>query len=74
MRSHCLSQLTELEGRKSTVSCEGVLNARPRSWHASLGTVVCEAREEAQGLVAHPLVTGKGKTGRANYVNPCKPR
>jgi hypothetical protein len=75
MRSHCLSELTELEGRLwSTVSSGRVLNARPRSWHASLVTAGCEAREKAQGQVFHPPVTGKGKTGRANYVNPRKPR
>jgi hypothetical protein len=64
-----------MEGREgSTVSSERVLNARSRSWHASLATVRCEAREEAQGPVFHPLVTGKGKTGRVNMVNPRKPR
>jgi hypothetical protein len=51
-----------------------VLNARSRSWHASLATAGCEAREEAQGPVFHPLATGKGKAGRANDVNLCKPR
>lgn len=75
MTSHCESELTELEGRRClTVSSGRVLNARPRSWHASLATVGCEAREEAQGQVFHPPVTGKGKTGRANKVNPRKPR
>jgi hypothetical protein len=74
MRSHWLSEITEMEGRVSTVSSERVLNARSRSWHASLVTAGCEAREEAQGLVFHPSVTGKGKTGRANSVNPRKPR
>jgi hypothetical protein len=74
MRSHWLSEITEMEGRISTVSSERVLNACPRSWHASLVTAGCEAREKAQGPVFHPLVTGKGKTGRANDVNLCKPR
>ena len=64
-----------MEGREcSTVSSERVLNARPRSWNASLATAGCEAREEAQGPLLHPEVTGKGKTGRANVVNLCKPR
>ena len=32
-------------------------------------------REEAQGLVIHPLATGEGKSGRVNDVNLCvKPR
>jgi hypothetical protein len=74
MRSHWLSEITEMEGRVSIVSSERVLNARSRSWHASLVTAGREAREEAQGPMLHPLVTGKGKTGRANKVNPCKPR
>lgn len=70
-----MSELTELEGRLwSTVNSGRVLNACPRSWHASLATAGCEAREKAQGLVFHPPVTGKGKTGRANHVNPRKPR
>ena len=60
-----MSEITEMEGREcSTVSSERVLNARPCSWHASLVTAGCEAREEAQGPVFHPLVTGKGKTGK----------
>ena len=58
----------------STVSSELVLRTRSRSWHAPLVTAGCEAREKAQGPVFHPLVTGKGKTGRANEVNPCKLR
>jgi hypothetical protein len=41
-----------------------VLSARSRSWHASLVTAGCEAREKAQGPAFHPLVTGKGKTGK----------
>jgi len=70
-----VSEVTEMEGREcSTVSSERVLNARSRSWHASLATAGCEAREEAQGPVFYPLVTGKGKAGRANMVNPRKPR
>jgi hypothetical protein len=37
--------------------------------------VGCEAREESQEPVIHPLATGEGKSGRANIVNPCtKPR
>lgn len=47
-----------------------MLNARPRSWHASLATVGCEAREKAQGPMLHPSVTGKGKAGRANEREP----
>ena len=75
VRSHCVSEITELEGRVwSTVSSERVLNARPRSWHAWLATAGCEAREEAQGPTIHPKVTGKGKIGRANMVNLRKPR
>jgi hypothetical protein len=70
-----LSEVTEVEGREwSAVSSERVLNARSRSWRALLVTAGCEAREEAQGPVFHPLVTGKGKAGRANMVNPRKPR
>jgi hypothetical protein len=34
--------------------------------HALLVTAGCEAWEEAQGPMLHPLVTGKGKAGRAN--------
>jgi hypothetical protein len=63
-----------MEGRLSTVSSERVLNARSRSWHASLVTAGYGAREKAQGLVFHPSATGKGKTGRANRVNLCRPR
>jgi len=74
MRSHWLSEITEMEGRISTVSSERVLNARPRSWHASLVTAGCEAWEKAQGPMFHPEVTGKGKAGRVNVVNLCKPR
>lgn len=70
MRSHWLSEITGMEGRISAVSSERVLNARPRSWHAPLVTVGCEAREKAQGPTFHPEVTGKGKTGR---VNKCEP-
>jgi len=47
-----------------------VLNACSRSWHASLVTAGCEAREEAQGPMCHPEVTGKGKTGRVNVGEP----
>jgi hypothetical protein len=65
-----LSEITEMEGRISTVSSERVLNARPRSWHASLVTAGCEAREKAQGPTFHPEVTGKGKTGRVNLCEP----
>src|SRR5438309_9672130 len=70
MRSHWLSEITEMEGRISTVNSERVLNARPRSWHASLVTAGCGAREEAQGPTCHPEVTGKGKTGRVNEREP----
>jgi hypothetical protein len=67
MRSHWESEITEVEGRVcSMVSSERVLNARSRSWHASLVTAGCEAREEAQGPMCHPEVTGKGKAGRVN--------
>ena len=40
----------------------------------SLVMAGCEAREEAQGPPIHPVVTGKGKAGRANKVNLRKPR
>jgi len=70
-----VSEITGMEGQEcSTVSSERVLNARPRSWHASLVTAGCEAREEAQGPTIHPEVTGKGKAGRVNNVNLRKPR
>lgn len=59
-----------MEGRLSTVISERVLNARSRSWHASLATAGCEAREKAQGPMRHPEVTGKGKTGRVNKREP----
>jgi hypothetical protein len=63
--SHCVSEITEMEGREcSVVSFGRVLNARPCSWHASLATAGCEAREEAQGPLIHPGVTGKGKAGK----------
>ncbi len=66
-----MSETTEREGREcSTVSSERVLNARPRSWHASLATAGCEAREKAQGPMLHPSATGKGKAGRANEREP----
>ena len=52
------------------VDLECVLDTRPRFWHASLVTAGCEAREKAQGLVFHPSVTGKGKTGRVNVSEP----
>jgi len=74
MRSHCVSEITGMEVECSAVSSERVLNARSRSWHASLATAGCEAWEEAQGPVFHPPVTGKGKTGRANEVNSRKLR
>ena len=64
MRSHCLSEITEIKGRIIDGYSGRVLSARSRSWHASLATAGCEAREKAQGPVFHPLVTGKGKTGK----------
>jgi len=74
MKSHCVSEITGMEVECSTVSSGRVLSARSRSWHAPLVTAGCEAREKAQGPVFHPLVTGKGKTGRANQVNSRKLR
>jgi hypothetical protein len=69
-----VSEITGMEVGYSTVKSGRVLSARSRSWHASLATAGCEAREEARGPVFHPLVTGKGKAGRANKVNSRKLR
>jgi len=64
-----VSEITGMEAGCSAVSSGRVLDARSRSWHAPLATAGCEAREEARGPAFHPLVTGKGKAGRANKVN-----
>ena len=63
-----MSEITEWEGRLSTVSFKRVLNACPHSWHASLATAGCEAREKAQGRMLHPSVAGKGKIGKGELT------
>jgi hypothetical protein len=63
-----VSEITEWEGRISTVSFERVLNACPHSWHASLVTVGYEAQGKAQGRMLHPSVTGKGKIGKGELT------
>ena len=44
--------------------------AWPRPRRALLETAGCEARGEAEGLLFHPGVTGKGQTGRVNVSEP----